>query len=164
MMRIFYFCDIKPSTNQLQCYSHQADSNQFGELPGYVDHIVGYSVSQGGMYFRDKSGGTLFTKDGERMIMLDSSTTLPDDLVASSSVPGKGKDMPTVSLEGGYDADFGGVTYNVIISNQTLLLSLNSLIFARGTKYSPGRPAAIHEEERNTFATLHSHFTSKTAQ
>ena len=61
-MRIFYFCDIKPSTNELQCYSHQPDTNQFGELPGYVDHIVGYSVSQEGMYFRDKSGGTLFTK------------------------------------------------------------------------------------------------------
>ena len=139
-MRIFYFCDIKPSTNQLQCYSHHADTNQFGELPGYVDHIVGYSISQEGMYFQDKSGGILFTKvcqpgshpscntppqqDGERMIMLDSSTTLPDDLVASSSVPGKGRDMPTVSLDGGYDADFGGVTFNVIISFQTLLLSL----------------------------------------
>ena len=57
------------------------------------------------------------------MIMLDSSTTLPDDLVASSSVPGKGRDMPTVSLDGGYDADFGGVTYNVIIFSQSLLLS-----------------------------------------
>ena len=44
------------------------------------------------------------------MIMLDN-TTLPDDLVASSVVPGKGKDMATVSLEGGYDANFGGVTY-----------------------------------------------------
>ena len=139
-MRIFYFCDIKPSTNQLQCYSHHADTNQFGELPGYVDHIVGYSISQEGMYFQDKSGGILFTKvrqpgphpccntpppqDGERMIMLDSSTTLPEDLVASSSVPGKGRDMPTVSLDGGYDADFGGVTFNVIISFHTLLLSL----------------------------------------
>lgn len=57
------------------------------------------------------------------MIMLDSSTVLPDDLVASSSVPGQGKDMPVVSLDGGYDADFGGVTYNVIIFSQTLLLS-----------------------------------------
>ena len=57
------------------------------------------------------------------MIMLDSNTTFPDDLVASSSVPGKGRDMPTVSLDGGYDADFGGVTYNVIIFSQTLLLS-----------------------------------------
>ena len=49
-------------------------------------------------------------------MMLDSNTTLPDDLVASSAVPGKGKDMATVSLEGGYDADFGGVTYQVITS------------------------------------------------
>ena len=61
-MRIFYFCDIKPSTSRLQCYSHQADTNKFAELPGYVDHIVGYSLSQEGMYFRDKSGGLLFSK------------------------------------------------------------------------------------------------------
>ena len=61
-MRIFYFCDINPTTNQLQCYSHHSDTNQFGELPGYVDHIVGYSISQEGMYFKDKSGGMLFTK------------------------------------------------------------------------------------------------------
>ena len=50
------------------------------------------------------------------MIMLDSSTTLPDDLVASSAVPGQGKDsLTTVSLEGGYDADFGGVKYHVSV-------------------------------------------------
>ena len=49
------------------------------------------------------------------MIMMDSSTVLPEDLVASSAVPGKGKEMPTVSLEGGYDADFDGVNYQVII-------------------------------------------------
>ena len=61
-MRIFYFCDINPSTNQLQCYTHQPDTDKFGELPGYVDHIVGYSISQEGMYFKDKSGGILFTK------------------------------------------------------------------------------------------------------
>ena len=61
-MRIFYFCDINPSTNQLQCYTHQPDTDKFGELPGYVDHIVGYSISQEGMYFKDKSGGLLFTK------------------------------------------------------------------------------------------------------
>ena len=48
------------------------------------------------------------------MIMLDSSTILPDDLAASSAVPGKGKDMPAVSLEGGYNADFEGVNYQVI--------------------------------------------------
>ena len=54
-------------------------------------------------------------KDGKRMIMLDSSTTLPDDLVASSTVPGKGKDMDPVELDGGYAADFGGVNYKVII-------------------------------------------------
>ena len=62
LKRIFYFCDIKPTTHQLQCYSHHKDTNQFGELPGYVDHIVGYSISQEGMYFKDKSGGILFTK------------------------------------------------------------------------------------------------------
>ena len=49
------------------------------------------------------------------MIMMDSSTVLPEDLVASSAVPGKGKEMPTVRLEGGYDADFDGVNYQVII-------------------------------------------------
>ena len=54
-------------------------------------------------------------KDAKRMIMMDSSTVLPEDLVASSAVPGKGKEMPTVSLEGGYDADFDGVNYQVII-------------------------------------------------
>ena len=62
MMRIFYFCDIEPSTNELQCYSHHTDTDQFSELPGYVDHIVGYSIPQEGMYFKDKSGGILFTK------------------------------------------------------------------------------------------------------
>ena len=36
--------------------------DKFGELPGYVDHILGYSISQEGMYFKDKSGGILFTK------------------------------------------------------------------------------------------------------
>ena len=61
-MRIFYFCDINPSTNQLQCYTHHSDTNKFGEMPGYVDHIVGYSIAQEGMYFKDKSGGILFTK------------------------------------------------------------------------------------------------------
>ena len=56
-------------------------------------------------------------QEGERMIMLDSSTNLPEDLVASSAVPGLGKDrMPTVSLEGGYYADFDGVNYQVFIN------------------------------------------------
>ena len=122
-MRIFYFCDIKPSTNQLQCYSHHADTNQFGELPGYVNYIVGYSVSYEGMYFRDKSGGILYTKDGKRMMMLDASTILPEDLVASSPVPGQGKEMPSVNLEGGYNADFDGVNYQVI-----MFLKLTALI------------------------------------
>ena len=47
------------------------------------------------------------------MIMLDSSTILPGDLTASKAVPGKGKAMPAVSLEGGYNADFNGVNYQV---------------------------------------------------
>ena len=51
------------------------------------------------------------------MIMLDSSTILPDDLTTSSAVPGMGKDMPAVSLEGGYNADFDGVNYQVIRDN-----------------------------------------------
>ena len=58
------------------------------------------------------------------MMMMDSNTTLPDDLVASTAVPGKGKDMATVSLEGGYDADFGGVTYQVIIHEPLNVLPL----------------------------------------
>ena len=58
------------------------------------------------------------------MMMMDSNTTLPDDLVASTAVPGKGKDMATISLEGGYDADFGGVTYQVIIHEPLNLLPL----------------------------------------
>ena len=82
-----------------------------------MDYIKGYSISQEGMYFADKSGGTLFTKDGVRMIMLNSTFPLPDDLVPSAAVPGKGRDMPTVSLEGGYTANFDGVSYQVNINH-----------------------------------------------
>ena len=53
------------------------------------------------------------------MIMMDSTTILPDDLAASSAVPGKGKDMPAVSLEGGYNADFNGVNYQVVIETNS---------------------------------------------
>ena len=27
-MRIFYFCDVEPRSNKLQCYSHYTDTNQ----------------------------------------------------------------------------------------------------------------------------------------
>ena len=81
------------------------------------------------------------------MIMLDSNTTVPDDLETSSAVPGAGKDMAPVTLEGGYAADFGGVTYQVII-NPAGPASYNSLIFndCRETRYCPGHHVAIHEE------------------
>lgn len=96
-----------------------------------MDYIQGYSISQGGMYFADKSGGTLFTKDGVRMIMLNSSFPLPNDLVASEAVPGKGRTMSPVSLEGGYEADFDGVTYQVDMRH---LPGVTRLTMLQGTK------------------------------
>ena len=27
-MRIFYFCDVQPASNLLQCYSHHTDTNK----------------------------------------------------------------------------------------------------------------------------------------
>ena len=103
--------EAKPLLSDRNIYYYFLFPVQFGELPGYVDYIKGYSISQEGMFFADKSGGTLFTKDGVRMIMLNSTYPLPDDLVVSTAVPGKARTMPTISLEGGYEANFDGVTY-----------------------------------------------------
>ena len=64
------------------------------------------------MYFEDKAGATLASKDGVRMTIMKSDFVMPDDIEPPSAVPGHGKDMPAVELGDSYKADFYGVEYD----------------------------------------------------
>ena len=114
LMEIFYFCDVNPYKEGLYCYANHAGTSKFVELPQYIDYIEGYSASDKRMYFKDKSGAILASKDGVRMTIMPIGEGMPDDVADAAAVvvPGSGKDMPAVELAGGYKADFFGVEYN----------------------------------------------------
>ena len=83
------------------------------------------------MFFADKSGAILESKvyqkiekdysypclipvqDGIRMLIQPTGFELPEDLEVPHSVPGSGSDMASVDINGGFSADFNGVTFQV---------------------------------------------------
>ena len=47
------------------------------------------------------------------MLIQPSGFELPEDLEVPHSVPGSGSDMASVDINGGFSADFSGVTFQV---------------------------------------------------
>ena len=83
-------------------------------MPNYVDYMIGYSFDHKSMYFADKSGGKIASKDGTRMIMMETDFDLPNDIETPFPIPGLGKSQLTpVEIPGGYTADFYGIYYKV---------------------------------------------------
>ena len=77
--------------------------------------MIGFSFDHKSMYFADKSGGKIASKDGRRMIMMDSNFVLPDDIESPLPIPGLGKNELTAQeIPGGYTADFFGIYYKVL--------------------------------------------------
>ena len=79
-----------------------------------MDYMIGYSFDHKSMYFADKSGGKIASKDGTRMIMMETDFDLPNDIETPFPIPGLGKSQLTqVEIPGGYTADFYGIYYKV---------------------------------------------------
>ena len=129
----------------MQCYKYNAATRkvkvstnsfysnfkiQYGELPAYVDYMIGFSYEHKSMYFADKSGGKIASKDGKRMIMMESAFVLPDDIENPLPLPGLGSaELSPVEIPGGYTADFYGISYKV--NNMQICISINFFIFPR---------------------------------
>ena len=81
------------------------------------------------MYFADKSGGKIASKDGKRMIMMESAFVLPDDIETPLPLPGLGSaELSPVEIPGGYTADFYGISYKV---NNMQICIINFFIFPK---------------------------------
>ena len=79
--------------------------------------MIGFSFDHKSMYFADKSGGKIASKDGSRMIMMDPDFELPNDIESPFSLPGLSKNQLTeVVIPGGYTADFYGIYYKVCLN------------------------------------------------
>ena len=61
------------------------------------------------------------------MISEPSDFTLPQDLTSPQNVKGSGSTMNPVEINGGYMADFYGITYQV--NNQIFFLKLKTFLF-----------------------------------
>jgi hypothetical protein len=108
--KILYLCDLSPfKPGRLICYSNKQDTKTFVELPSYVSNIIGFSPSQGKVYFRDKSGVELASVNGQRMELLLNAAASISDLVLPSAVPGISPLAP-ITL-GPYTANFNGILY-----------------------------------------------------
>ena len=71
------------------------------------------------MYFADKSGARIASKDGNRFIIMETGFVLPADIEAPSSIPGKGSaQISPVEIPGGFKADFFGISYKVFSRSQ----------------------------------------------
>ena len=78
--------------------------------------MIGFSYEQKSMFFADKSGGAIASKDGKRMVMMESDFVLPDDIETPLPLPGLGSaELSPVEIPGGYTADFYGISYKVEI-------------------------------------------------
>ena len=87
---------------------------QYGELPSYIDYMIGYSYEHKAMYFADKSGATIASKDGNRFIIMESDFVLPGDVDKPLPISGKGSaQLSPVEIPGGFKADFYGISYKV---------------------------------------------------
>ena len=97
--------------------------------------MIGFSYEQKSMYFADKSGGAIASKDGKRMVMMESDFVLPDDIETPLPLPGLGSaELSPVEIPGGYIADFYGISYKV--NNMQICISINFLFFQKGNKNS----------------------------
>ena len=66
------------------------------------------------------------------MIIEPSDFTLPQDLTSPQNVKGSGSTMNPVEINGGYMADFYGITYQV--NNQIFFLKLKTFLLIQGTQ------------------------------
>lgn len=83
-------------------------------MPSYVDYIIGYSFDHKSMYFADKSGGKIASKDGKRMILMETDFDLPNDIDSPLPLSGLGtSELTPVEISGGFKADFYGIYYKV---------------------------------------------------
>ena len=72
------------------------------------------------MYFADKSGAKIASKDGNRFIIMESDFVLPVDVDKPLPIPGKGSaQLSPVEISGGFKADFYGISYKVFIYRLT---------------------------------------------
>ena len=81
-------------------------------MPSFIDYIIGYSDEHRAMYFADKSGAKIASKDGNRFIIMESDFVLPGDVDSPKPIPGKGSaQLNPVEIPGGFKADFYGISY-----------------------------------------------------
>ena len=99
---------------------------QYGELPSYIDYIIGYNFEHKAMYFADKSGAKIASKDGNRFIIMESDFVLPVDVDKPLPIPGKGSaQLSPVEISGGFKADFYGISYKVFIQAHTSQIKIS---------------------------------------
>ena len=67
------------------------------------------------------------------MLIQPSGFELPEDLEVPHSVPGSGSDMASVDINGGFSADFSGVTFQVFMGLIYLTFTLH-LFILQGSK------------------------------
>ena len=83
-------------------------------MPSYVDYIIGYSFDHKSMYFADKSGGKIDSKDVNRMILMDTDFDIPNYIESPLPLSGLGtSELTPVEISGGFKADFYGIYYKV---------------------------------------------------
>lgn len=107
---------------------------QYGELPSYIDYIIGFSYEHKAMYFADKSGAKIASRDGNRFIIMESDFVLPSDVDKPLPIPGKGSaQLSPVEISGGFKADFYGISYKVFIHKLTPVRL--KFLMHQGTKF-----------------------------
>jgi len=105
-----YFCDAKPTSVGLACFTHDPSTGVITALPHYVSRIDGYSPSDLRTYLNDNLGALISSEDGVKMTLVDQSS-MPGDLLPATVVPGL-EALTTVTAGGGYSADFDGLLLN----------------------------------------------------
>lgn len=81
--------------------------------------MIGYSYEHKAMYFADKSGATIASRDGNRFIIMESDFVLPGDVDKPLPIHGKGSaQLSPVEIPGGFKADFYGISYKVTTYSQ----------------------------------------------
>ena len=94
------------------------------------------------MYFADKSGARIASKDGKRMIIMESDFVMPGNIDQPLPIPGKGSaELGPVEIPGGFKADFFGISYKVHL-NMFVGLALR-IDFFREPKLYLGQIAVV---------------------
>ena len=92
------------------------------------------------MYFADKSGARIASKDGKRMIIMESDFVMPGNIDQPLPIPGKGSaELGPVEIPGGFKADFFGISYKVHLKK----LSPLRINFFRELKLYLGQIAVV---------------------